>query len=119
MKHMRQPIYVVVGLMILASLMGCESLENIGGECRNATTGEVLRELRDTGGELWPVEKHPYIGELRNLTIENCGVSVKARSFRDGSRYSPEYLSHPETGERIRLGDNFEGMLVIVGYDWY
>ena len=84
---------------------------------------EVLEEVEDANGKLWPVKKHPQSLKAAGQTYEFCGVSIEAvtenRKYTGQSTIGWRYLFHPDTGERLEVGGATRGMRTLDDYEWY
>ena len=110
----------MLALVVMVYALACDSV-GIGGKCHDSRTGEVLEEVQDTNGKLWPVKKHPNSLQAAGQTYEFCGVSIEAATEKQGSMLASHYVFHPDTGERLRVGaaSNAKGMRTLDDYEWY
>ena len=68
----------VVGVLVWAG--ACNAV-GIGGGCHDSRTGEVLKEVEDANGKVWPVKKHP-----QTLKFGGPGTCILRRVHRGGHR---------------------------------
>ena len=88
------------------------------GKCHHIENGEVLDEVKDANGVLFPVKK------TTRLTISEeykdfCGLSVRAELEGKKGWLSDTYVYHPETGHKIYAAFPSKGLLLLEGYEWY
>ncbi len=97
----------------------CDAI-GIGGQCHDRKTGEVLKEVEDANGKLWPVKKHPDAVLYAGQELEFCGVSVEAATEREDRQFfAKRYVFHPGTSELIEVGSPSKGMRTLEDYEWY
>ena len=110
-----------VVLLLIAWAGACNSV-GIGGECHDRSTGEVLKEVEDVNGKLWPVKKHPQAIRFAGQDLEFCAVSIEAPTKVEGQGIvARRYVFHPETGQPIQAGamSNQKGYRTLERYEWY
>ena len=112
----------MLAALVMVYALACDSV-SIGGKCHDSRTGEVLEEVEDANGKLWPVKKHPQSLKAAGQTYEFCGVSIEAvtenRKYTGQSTIGWRYLFHPDTGERLEVGGAARGMRTLDDYEWY
>ena len=107
----------VVGVLVWAG--ACNAV-GIGGGCHDSRTGEVLKEVEDANGKVWPVKKHPQTLKFAGQELVFCAVSIEAATEMKGSMLVTHYVFHPETGSPIKAGGTGgKGMRRLDGYEWY
>ena len=110
----------VLAALVMVYALACDSV-GIGGKCHDSKTGEVLEEVEDADGKLWPVSKHPQSLKAAGQQYEFCGVSIEAATETKGSMPFSHYVYHPETGEVLGVGgmSNAKRMRTLNDYEWY
>ena len=87
------------------------------GQCHHSTTGEVLKEVVDINGNLFPVKKAENpLAKKAGLDVDYCGISVQAQM--GGSSFLG-HVYHPDTRSEITVGDAYKGLRLLLNYEWY
>lgn len=112
---------LVAVISMLCLSMACNAVSSITGQCHDDSTGEVLEEVEDADGNLWPVKRHPDTLRFAGQEYEMCAVSIEAPTHDEGSMLISSYVFHPRTGEKLRVGGmtSAKGMQDLNGYEWY
>jgi len=109
----------LTGLFVF--VLACTDKPDNSSGCRDTSTREELKEVRDANGVLLPVRK--VISEIGSLSIDDCGVSVAAQLGSDESGFADVagVVYHPLTGEEIRVSEARRGIYKFrwpSGYEW-
>ena len=111
-----------LGAMVLFIVLGgCDAVGLGGEDCHHGETGEVLKQVRDANGDLFPVVKADTGLTLLGLDLVFCGVSIEARLGGERSFNYAGFVYHPETGEPIEASGGHQGLRSIgeFEYEWY
>lgn len=112
----------------LEALQSQAAIVGSGGECLNTETMEVLEQVEDADGVLWPVKKlpgeYPMCAVPWEVSVDTNGhpviviyIDESGKEIQEPSRLA-EWVYHPSTGKRIHTAPHTTRVVRQEGYEW-